>query len=72
MSKVIAGSIEIAEEDVERFFQEVKDNHKQLGFWDSQSTTDKADDQFVLPNGLRLDNSLGHRWLDFNNSDTRA
>lgn len=68
MSKVIAGSIEIAEEDVERFFQEVKDNHSALGFWDSQSTTDKSDDVFVLPNGLRLANNLGHRWLDFNDS----
>jgi len=69
MSKIIAGNIQIAEKDVERLFQEVKDNYQGLGFWSTQQTEDKSDDKFVLPNGLILDNKLGHRWLDFNSGD---
>lgn len=59
--------IEIAEADIQRFFQSVKEQTTDLGFWDSRSTTVKSDDKFVLPNGIRLSHELGLKWIEFNN-----
>lgn len=73
MSKIIAGNIKIAENDVERLFQEVKDNHDGLGFWSTRDTADKSDDWFVMPNGLILDRELARRWINFYNThDSKA
>lgn len=65
-SKKLKGVISINEDDVKEFFKEIHAAHKDMGMWQSQGTMDdKSDDEFVLPNKLRLNKELGDRWVEW-------